>query len=301
MTQLAVGLQEIAPGIIKTQEPMRNHTSLHIGGPADYLVVPQGIDQLKALLHFSRKEFVPLFILGGGTNLLVSDKGIRGIVVKLDEPFKKIEFDGHRVTVGAGLSLPVLAQRAARQGLSGLEFAGGIPGTVGGAVSINAGAYGDCMAIVICSVTVLTWEGEVLEVPAHQLEFSYRCSGLLKKNWIVLESHLELVPGDPIAIRERMEGFLAQRRAKHPTEPSAGSVFKNLPEEPAGRLIEGANCKGLRVGDAQVSNKHANFIVNLGRATFKDYLKVILTVQKRVFEKYGVWLNPEINMVGEES
>ena len=301
MTQLTAGLQEIAPGVIKTQEPMKNHTSLHIGGPADYLVTPQGINQLKGLLRFSRREVVPFFILGGGTNLLVSDKGIRGVVVKLEKPFKEIQFDGSKVTVGAGTSLPLLAIRAAQQGLSGLEFAGGIPGTLGGAVGINAGAYGNCMADVVCSVTVLTWEGEVLEIEAEQLDFSYRCSGLLKKNWIVLEARLKLVPGDSNGIRERMEGFLAQRRAKHPTEPSAGSVFKNLPEQPAGSLIEGAGCKGLRVGDAQVSPRHANFIVNLGSATFQDYMKVIIMVRGRVFEKYGVWLNPEINMVGEES
>lgn len=301
MTLLTAGLQEIAPGLIKTHESMKNYTSLHIGGPADYLVSPRGIDQLKALLRFSRREFVPFFILGGGTNLLVSDRGIRGIVVKLEKPFKEVQFNGTQVTVGAGISLPLLALRAAQQGLSGLEFAGGIPGTLGGAVVINAGAYGNCMADVVRSVTVITWEGEVLEIQAEQLDFSYRCSGLLKSNCIVLVARLELVSGDTQKIRERMEGFLAQRRVKHPTEPSAGSVFKNLPEESAGRLIQGAGCKGFRVGDAQVSPRHANFIVNLGSATFKDYLKVIMIVRERVFEKYNVWLNPEINMVGEES
>ena len=301
MIQLTAGLQEIVPGGIKTQEPMKNHTSLHIGGPADYLAVPREINQLKALLRFSQREFVPFFILGGGTNLLVSDRGIRGVVVKLDKNFKEIRFDGTRVTVGAGTSLPLLALKAAQQGLSGLEFAGGIPGTLGGAVGINAGAYGNCMADVVRSLKVITWEGEIIEFQAQQLDFSYRCSGLLKKNCIVLEASLELVPGNPEEIRERMEGFLSQRRSKHPTEPSAGSVFKNLPNKPAGRLIEGAGCKGLRVGDAQVSLRHANFIVNLGAATYRDYLKVIAMVRERVYKEYNVWLNPEINMVGEES
>lgn len=298
---LLEGIKEITSGDIKIQEPMKNHTSLRIGGPADFLVIPNNIREARDLLLFCRKEFIPLFVFGGGTNLLVSDKGIRGIALKLEKPFRTIDINGSEVTVGAGFPLPLLANYVGQEGLSGLEFAAGIPGTVGGAAGINAGAYGNCMAEIITGVKVLTWEGEMRVIPADEISFSYRYTSLLEENWIILETRFRLVPGDHDKIKRRTEELLSLRRRNHPIEPSAGSVFKNPLGESAGRLIEMAGCKGLRVGDAQVSLKHANFIVNLGNAQFVDYVKVITAVRKKVFAKCGIWLDPEINLVGEES
>ncbi len=299
--KLAAGIKEISCSTLKTKEPMSSHTSLKIGGPADYFIIPGGSEELKELLCFCRNEFIPLFVFSGGTNILVSDKGIRGLAVKLNKAFKNIDINGSRVTVGAGMPLPMLAARTVQEGLSGLEFAAGIPGAVGGAVVINAGAYGNCMAELISKVKVLTWQGEIKVIFSNELDFDYRHSSLLRKNWIVLEVELELVRGEYISIKQRMEELLNYRRKNHPTQPSAGSVFRNPPGESAGRLIERAGCKGLRIGDAQVSQKHANFIINLGRARAVDYLEVITRVRKRVYEEFGFMLEPEINIVGEES
>ncbi len=299
--KLEAGIKEISCSTLKIKEPMANHTSLKIGGPADYFIVPGEEEELKELLHFCRNEFIPFFVFSGGTNILVSDKGIRGLAVKIGEAFKFSDISGSRITAGAGMPLPVLAARAAREGLSGLEFAAGIPGAVGGAVLINAGAYGNCMADLIRRVKVLTWQGEIKIINYDELNFGYRHSSLIRENWIVLEAEMKLVRGEYISIKQKMEKLLSQRRKNHPVQPSAGSVFRNPLEESAGRLIERSGCKGLRVGDAQVSHKHANFIINLGRARATDYLEVITRVRERVFEEFGVMLEPEINMVGEES
>lgn len=298
---IAPGLKEKVRSEIKTQEPMGRHTSLGIGGPADFLVIPRDIQEIKDLLQFCRKEFIPFFVFGGGTNLLVSHRGIRGLAVKLERPLGQIKIKGPRVVAGAGVSLPRLASRVAREGLSGLEFAAGIPGSAGGAAVINAGAYGSCLGDTLRQLKVLTWQGETTTVKREELGLAYRCSRLMQESWIVLEVELELVPGEPERIRKRMDHFLDLRKEKHPTGPSAGSVFRNPGGHHAGRLIEGAGCKGLRVGDAQVSHRHANFIVNLGSASFKDYLEVMNRVRARVQESSGLWLEPEINIVGEES
>lgn len=302
MIDFKKGLQEvISSSSFMVDEPMKNHTSLKIGGPADYFIIPQNPEEIRKLLAFTRKEFIPLFVFGGGTNLLVSDKGIRGITVKINKPFRTLNIKGTRLKAGAGFPLPQLALKAARAGLSGLEFAGGIPGNSGGAAIINAGAYGNSMADIITSIKVLTWQGEERVIPARELEFGYRHSNLLRENWIVMEISLRLVEGDYGKIRSRMEELLEHRRQNHPQEPSAGSVFRNPPGEHAGKLIEGAGCKGLGVGDARVSHRHANFIVNLGNSSYTDYLKVINMVRDRVHQKFGIFLEPEISIVGEDS
>jgi len=295
------GIEELVSGPFMMKEPMKHHTSLKIGGPADYLIIPQSQEELEKLLLFSRNEFIPFFIMGAGTNLLVSDKGIRGLTVKLEKPFRHIRFDRERVTVGAGASLPMLSIKASRAGLSGLEFAAGIPGTAGAAAIINAGAYGSSMSDIISSIKVLTWQGEIKIISSRELEFNYRYSSLLEESWIVLEIGLDLVEGDYNKIKSRMEELLEHRRLNHPIEPSAGSVFRNPQGKSAGKLIEEAGCKGLRVGDAQVSTKHANFIVNLGNSRYIDYLEVIKKVREKVKNKFGVLLELELNMVGEDS
>ncbi|RQD74138.1 MAG: UDP-N-acetylmuramate dehydrogenase [Candidatus Syntrophonatronum acetioxidans] len=282
-------------------EPMKNHTSLKMGGPADYLIIPQNQEELVKLLLFSRKEFIPFFIFGAGTNLLVSDKGIRGLAVKMDKSFRTLSFERSQIRAGAGLPLPMLSAKAARAGLSGMEFAAGIPGTTGAAAVINAGAYGNSMSDIITSIKVLTWQGEIRTINSREMQFGYRYSSLLEESWIVLEVQLALVEGDYSNIKSRMEEFLEHRRLNHPVEPSAGSVFRNPPGNSAGKLIEEAGCKGLRVGDAQVSNRHANFIINLGTASCIDYLEVIKIIREKVKSKFGILLELELSLVGEES
>jgi UDP-N-acetylmuramate dehydrogenase len=307
-------LERVVPSErVRRGVPMREHTSFRIGGPVDYLVTVESRSELTAVLGCCRRARVPYLILGRGTNLLVRDGGLRGVAVTLDGEFLDLEWEGSRVEAGAAVSLADLARECGRRGLSGLEFAVGIPGSVGGAVVMNAGAYDRSVSDVLESAEVLLTRapggdpagsavgGGVARVPAAGLGFGYRQSHVQEEGWVVLRARFRLVPGDPAAIQALEEEFTRRRRERQPLGlPSAGSVFKRPPGHYAGRLIEEAGLKGLRVGDAQVSEKHVGFIVNLGGATARDVLELIRRVQEAVFERSGVFLEPEIKIVGED-
>jgi len=282
-------------------EPLRAHTTFGIGGVADALYVPQGIAELKKAAAMARSQGIPVTIIGQGSNLLVQDGGIRGLVIKLSGTLDWVEIHGNEVAAGCGVLLSTLAHRAAEAALTGLEFAAGIPGTLGGAVSMNAGAYDGEMKDVVKSVLVLTAEGQEELLTLDELAFGYRQSALQTKNLIAIETRLALKPGSRDLIYAKIEDLNRRRREKQPlTWPSAGSVFKRPPGHFAGTLIEQAGLKGHRIGGAEVSTLHAGFIVNVGQATAKDVKALICHIQLVVKEKFGVCLEPEIRIIGEE-
>lgn len=289
--------------------PMSLHTSFRIGGPADFLATVESPVELAAVLGVcTRHGIFPLF-LGRGTNLLVRDGGIRGVVLRLGGQYAEARFDGLEVVAGAAAGLGDLARECGRRGLSGLEFAVGIPGSVGGAVIMNAGAYDSEMSKVVTWAEVVRTNTkdqkaqafDIERIPAAELGFGYRTSRPQQEGWPVTAAGLRLTVGDPVAIQALEDDYTARRRAKQPLDlPSAGSVFKRPPGHFAGALIDEARCRGLRVGDAQVSELHAGFIVNLGSATARDVLGLIAEVQERVLAATGVSLQPEIRIVGED-
>ena len=286
---------------LKLEEPMSKHTSFRIGGPAEVLAQPQSAAELQSLLQQAQKLELPITVVGNGSNLLVRDKGIRGLVVKLGNALKDICVDGNRLTFGSGVSLALAARKAADLSLTGMEFAGGIPGSIGGAVYMNAGAYDGEMAQVVTQVEVLTEAGKIAVMQAEELDFSYRHSALQGTKLIVLSVTVELKPGDKAAIEEKMADFAQRRSSKQPLElPSAGSTFKRPPGMFAGPLIDQSGLKGYTVGGAQVSTKHAGFVVNVGGATAADVLQLIKDVQDKVYAGYGVHLEPEVLVIGEE-
>ena len=284
---------------IKINEPMSLHTSWKVGGPADYFLIPASQGELVDIVRYASDHDLPLFVFGNGTNLLVRDGGIRGLVVHMGAPFHYIHWEKNGLVAGAGTPMPQLACAAAHKGLAGLEYAGGIPGSLGGALVMNAGAYGSYTGQLVKDVTLVGPDGNIFRLGREKLDFGYRCSNLAGAG-IITGARLKLEEGDPAELESRVEFFLAERRRRHPQLPSAGSVFRNLPDRPAGRLIEAAGGKGMRVGDACVSEQHANFIVNLGRATASDILDLIGAVQRLVKERFGIELQPEVKVVGEE-
>lgn len=281
------------------QEPMSKHTSFRIGGPADYFAEPQKLEELKALLRQAKALDLPITIIGNGTNLLVLDGGIRGLVVKLD--FKAMQVEGDRLLVGSGVPLILVAKKAAELGLTGMEFAGGIPGCLGGAVYMNAGAYDGEMAKVVEAVTTLDPEtGLVHTLSAENLDFSYRHCSLQATRQLILEVVLKLEKGDKTEIQAKMDKFNAARVEKQPLNyPSAGSTFKRPEGYFAAALIDQNGLKGLTVGGAQVSTKHAGFVINLGGATAKDVLELISKIQQIVLENNQVQLETEVLILGE--
>lgn len=286
---------------ILRDEPMCRHTTFRVGGPADCLLYPAVGDELSRVLASLKKYDLPVTILGNGSNVLVRDKGIRGVVVVLGQPAAYIRHQGSQVIAGAGTSLTAVAQYAAQQGLSGLEFAAGIPGSLGGAVFMNAGAYGGEMMPVIHRVTALDGDGRSIQYEADELRFGYRYSMFQENRQIIAEMELSLAPGDPQHIQQQMKDFNERRRQKQPLEyPSAGSTFKRPEGYFAGTLIEQTGLKGFSVGGAQVSEKHAGFIINRGQATAADILALMAEVQQRVFDRHGVKLVPEVRVIGEE-
>ncbi|ADL07613.1 UDP-N-acetylmuramate dehydrogenase [Thermosediminibacter oceani] len=286
---------------VKMNELMKHHTSFRIGGPADIMVLPQSSEEIKKALMLCRQKDIPVFIMGNGTNLLVRDKGIRGVVIKIAQNFNDVEVKGNTIRSKAGVFLSVVARIALENHLSGLEFAAGIPGTVGGAIIMNAGAYGGEMADVIKEVVVMDFNGEIFSMKKEELEFGYRWCNLQKGGKIVLEAELELKPGNYEDIKLKMEELSAKRRMKQPLNmPSAGSAFKRPTGNYAGALIEKAGLKGFKVGGAMISDLHAGFIVNTGNATAEDVLKLIGIIQRKVKEEFGILLEPEIKVVGEE-
>ena len=281
-------------------EPMKNHTTFRIGGPADCLAVPHTIDEAEKVIRSCRQESVPCFIMGNGSNLLVSDQGFRGVVVQLYKEFAGIETEGTLIRAQAGASLARIAAEALRNGLEGFEFAAGIPGTLGGACIMNAGAYGGEMKDVLREVTVLTLEGERKIFHREELDMGYRTSRASREGAVVLEAVLQLKKGEESRIREKMEDLKERRISKQPLEyPSAGSTFKRPEGYFAGKLIQDAGLRGFRVGDAMVSEKHCGFVINCGNATAADVAELIRQIQEKVKETSGVTLEPEVRRLGE--
>lgn len=300
-----MALQDIFAGCTQRPllpaEPMTKHTSFHIGGPAELMAQPQSEAELQSLLLKAAEAAVPVTLVGNGSNLLVRDKGIRGLVIKLGSMLRDINVSGNMLTFGSGVSLAQASKKAAELGLSGMEFAVGIPGSIGGAVYMNAGAYDGEMSKVVKSVRVMDAAGEVSELSAGELDFGYRHSALQGSSKIVTSVTVELAAGDKQAIAEKMADFSNRRITKQPLElPSAGSMFKRPPGYFAGTLIDQTGLKGYTVGGAQVSTKHAGFVVNIGGATAADVLQLISDVQAKVFAAHGVHLEPEVLVLGEE-
>lgn len=286
---------------IEIDAPMRNHTSFRIGGPADILVTPQDDSQLAKTLALCRKTDVPVFVMGNGTNLLVRDKGIRGVVIKLCDNFSRYKVEDDTITASAGILLSKVADIALEHGLAGLEFASGIPGTLGGAVFMNAGAYGGEMKDVVVKTEYMDNEGEIRHICGPEHEFGYRSSIIQKKGGIILRSQIKLHKGDRLEIKARMDDLNSRRKDKQPLEmPSAGSVFKRPEGYYAGKLIQDCGLKGYRIGGAEVSSKHCGFIVNVGDADANDVIELIHFIQDRVKAEFGVELHTEIRIVGEE-
>ena len=282
-----------------SEEPMSRHTTFRVGGPADYFLVPGDPDQLKKLVRYCKDNGIAFFILGNGSNLLVSDDGYRGAVIQLFRNMSEIRIEGTRIYADAGALLSQIAAQAAAASLTGLEFAGGIPGTLGGACVMNAGAYGGEMKDVLLTVTVLTPSGEVVTVPASSMELGYRTSCIPGRGYIVLGAGMELSAGNAEEIRAKMDSLRVQRQEKQPLDlPSAGSTFKRPEGYFAGKLIMDAGLRGYSVGGAQVSEKHCGFVVNRGGATAEDVRTLIREVRARVEEQFGVRLEPEVRSLG---
>lgn len=290
--------KEIFPEInIIENEPMSRHTTMRIGGEAQFFARPDEKGLIK-LLDWAKNENVNTTILGRGSNVLVSDDGIAGLVISVSEVMGDVSVDGTSVQVGAGASLIAFSKMMGNIGLSGLEFASGIPGSVGGAAYMNAGAYGGEMADVITSVNVLTKSGKVETWNADSLDYSYRHSKIMDENAVVLSVNLKLMQGDRADIIKKMDELKEMRNLKQPMElPSAGSFFKRPKDNFAGKLIEDAGLRGFRVGDAAISEKHCGFVVNLGNATCKQVIELKDEVTRRVYEMSGVTLEPEVRFL----
>lgn len=285
---------------VLVQETMKKHTTFRIGGQADYFVMPRTKEALAESVALCKKEQIPWHIIGNGSNLLVSDKGVRGVVIQLFKNFSEIRVEGNVITAQAGAINSLVAKQALDAGLTGFEFAAGIPGTIGGAVVMNAGAYGGEMKDVLAEVTVLTNEGTFLTIPKEEMKLGYRTSIVAEKEYVVTEAKLVLQPGEKAAISARMEELKGQRVTKQPLEyPSAGSTFKRPEGYFAGKLIMDAGLRGFTVGGAQVSEKHCGFVINTGEATAEDVLSLMEQVSENVYDKFGVRLEPEVKKLGE--
>ena len=283
-----------------TDELMSKHTTFKIGGPADFFLTPQNEEQLKKAYLAAKQAELPVLILGNGSNLLVGDKGIRGVVICLFKKMDSIEFCGEKLVAGCGVPMSRVSNAALKAELGGFEFASGIPGTVGGGVYMNAGAYGFELKDIIETVRYMDSEGNISELTCDECEFGYRESIFEKKGYIVLGCTFKLKKDNADVIREKINDYAQRRNTKQPIEkPSAGSVFKRPEGYFAGALIENANLKGFSIGGAQVSEKHAGFIVNTGGATARDILDLIKHIQAVVYEKNGVKLETEVKLVGE--
>ena len=290
-------LKQIIPEkYIFSKEPMKKHTTFRIGGPADVFVAPENLNEIEAVCRFAKEQEIPLFVLGNGSNLLVADEGMDGIVL---QNYSGIEVRGNELVVKAGTLLSSTSKAALSEELTGFEFAGGIPGTFGGAVVMNAGAYGGEMVQVLKEVTVLTKEGEVKTLKAEELELGYRTSNVLENEYVVLEGVIKLEKGNKEEIKAKMDEYALARKTKQPLEyPSAGSTFKRPEGYFAGKLIQDAGLKGYQVGDAQVSEKHSGFVINRGDATAADVMQLISDVKDKVKEQFGVTMEPEVKRVG---
>ncbi|BAF60040.1 MAG: UDP-N-acetylmuramate dehydrogenase [Pelotomaculum sp.] len=292
-------LAELLPGRVRAGEPMKKHTTWRIGGPSDVFVEPEGREELRRVVCYASRRDAPLYVIGNGSNLLVADGGVRGIVVKIGKGLSRISIKGNKIIAEAGARLAGVAAAAGEAGLGGFEFLAGIPGTIGGAVAMNAGANGFSLGNLVEEVLLLDFHGEFCRKTKEEMKFGYRSSIIQKAPLILVEALFSCYPRNKEEIREEMERFLARRKLTQPLcYPSAGSVFKNPPGDTAGRLIEMAGLKGMRVGDAQISTLHANFIVNLGSATARDVLALIEKAREAVLARFGVELKLEVKIIG---
>ena len=293
------GAKGLIEGRVLFDAPMRQFTSIKVGGPADSLFFPKDVDELRKLVRYARRKSIPFFILGKGTNLVVRDKGVRGWVISLTQGMKKIQLNGEVVEAEGGLPLQRLVQFTIQKGLTGLEPFFGIPGTVGGGLAMNAGAWGAELKDVLRSITLMKDDGEVVERSRPRLKFSYRRLDL-PSSWIILKGRFQLKKGKKEEILERVKSYSEMRERTQPLDsPSAGSIFKNPKEGPAGKWIEEAGLKGFRMGQAMISDRHANFIINLGKATAGEVIDLMELVERKIYEKKGISLEREVKVVGE--
>ena len=285
---------------ILIEEPMKKHTTFRIGGPAEYLILPQTAEEIADVVKLCRQEEIPWYIVGNGSNLLVADEGVRGVVIQLLRNFNQIQVEGCQIRMQAGAQNAAVAKRALDASLTGFEFAAGIPGTIGGAVVMNAGAYGGEMKDILKEVTVLDQNGMIRTIPAEELELGYRTSIIARKGYVVLEAVIVLKTGDQKEIKAAIDDLKEKRVTKQPLEyPSAGSTFKRPEGYFAGKLIMDAGLRGFSVGGAQISEKHCGFVINKGNATAKDVTELMDETKKIVMEKFGVALEPEVKRLGQ--
>ena len=281
---------------IKYDEPMKKYTSFKIGGPAECLVKVQKIEEIQEILKLVKENKIPLKIIGNGSNLLVKDEGVKGIVLKID--IKKIEIQGNNVTVGSGIKLGELAQKLLREELAGFEFAAGIPGTIGGAIRMNAGAHGSEMKDIVKTVTYMDRNGEIHKIKNEDAKFEYRNSRFSKEDNIILETELELEKGNKEEIQAKMTEYANFRKEKQPIEyPSAGSTFKRGTDFITAKLIDECGLKGYQIGGAQISEKHAGFIINKENATAEDVIKLIEYTKEQVYNKFGKKIELEVEII----
>lgn len=286
---------------IKLDEPMKKHISFRVGGPADILVKPTTEQQLSDIIKLIKKENVPYLIIGNGSNLLIKDGGIRGVVIEISNNFNHFEIEGNKIKIQAGALLSVVGKAVLREELKGFEFAAGIPGTLGGALAMNAGAYGGEMKDIVKSVKLMDTDGNIFEFTNEEMEFGYRRSILSKTDYIVLSAEVELEKGNHEEIKATMMDFTQRRVTKQPLSlPSAGSTFKRPEGHFAGKLIEDSGLRGLTLRGAQVSEKHCGFVVNLGNAKAKDLLELMYVVKSTVNAKFGIMLEEEVKILGED-
>ena len=285
---------------IRQDEPMKNHTTFRVGGPARYFVSPANASELAAVLDACRRDGSTWFILGNGSNLLVGDKGYRGVIIRLGGEFNTLKTEGTLLTAGASVLLSAVAREAMENGLTGMEFASGIPGSIGGGVKMNAGAYDGEMRQIVESVQVMYKDGSILDLDNETMEFGYRNSVIKNRPYVVLQVSLRLQPGNREEILARMNELAARRKEKQPLEfASAGSTFKRPEGYFAGKLIMDSGLRGARIGGAQISEKHCGFVINDGTATAADIAELIQEVSETVKEKFGVTLEPEVILLGD--
>ena len=285
---------------VRINEPMNRHTTFRIGGPADYFLLPSSSEEVKGILEICKEESLQYFILGNGSNLLVSDEGYRGVIIQLYRNYGGLTVEGTEIRAGAGVLLSQIAAAARNEFLTGFEFAGGIPGTLGGAVVMNAGAYGGELKDVLKEAVVMDREGNIFTVPVEKLAMGYRTSLVKTAGYLVLEVVISLKKGSQEEIRDTMKDLADRRISKQPLEyPSAGSTFKRPEGYFAGKLIMDAGLRGYQVGGAQVSEKHCGFVINKGNATAADVCRLMADVQAKVQEQFGVTLEPEVKFLGD--
>lgn len=283
------------------EEPMKYHTTFRTGGPADYFIKPKNGEEISQIISICKECNLLYYVIGNGSNLLVSDDGFRGAVIRIGKEMSDIRFEGNQVTAGAGVSLAFLAMEVSKKGLTGFEFATGIPGALGGAVTMNAGAYGGEMAQILQSALVLDQDGRIHNLSLEELALGYRTSVVQKENYIVLEAKMEFKPGDQNEINNRCAELKKAREEKQPLEyASAGSTFKRPEGHFAGKLIMDAGLRGCSVGDAQISEKHCGFLINRGEASARDIIELMKQVREKVYNQYGVMLEPEVRLLGFE-